>query len=161
MKSFLIKPGSALLVFSLIYFGNRFVQSYLGEQARANIPIEVHTLQVGLDQAKAHNKLIIADYSAIWCPSCRKLDSQIYADLKVAETIDSHFVLVKIEHDSAQGEMFAKQYGLTGFPRVLVFDQDGQRMTEMPLTFDAQAYNANLQKVVHAYSRPVADITGN
>ncbi|MFC3122848.1 thioredoxin family protein [Agaribacter flavus] len=137
-----------LVVISVVYFGNRTIQSHLGEQALEALPYEVHTLQDGLAKARAENKLILADYSAIWCPSCRKLDTQVFSNTEVASTIQNNFVYARLDFDSEEGQNFAQKFNLTGFPRVLVLDVDGNKIVEMPLVFDPSAYNTNLNKVL-------------
>jgi uncharacterized protein YyaL (SSP411 family) len=152
MKKFLINTLSVLAVFSVVYFGNRFVQGQLGSQARSQLPIEIHQLEAGLQRAKLEDKLVLADYSAVWCPSCRKLDKNVFSNTTVSETVNAHFTFVKVEHGSELGDIFAKKHSLSGFPRVIVLTPEGEKLTELPLTFEPESYNTNLIKVISAFS---------
>nr|WP_136252700.1 thioredoxin family protein [Ningiella ruwaisensis] len=147
--------NKALLVFAiatLIFFGNRAFQSYLGNQAQSQLAFEIYDLKNGLERAAETQKPIIADYSAFWCPSCRKLDEQVFANDKVADLIKQHFIFVSIDHDSQTGHNFAKQHELVGFPRVLILSHESQKITELPLSFDPDQYYRNLQRVLLAQS---------
>lgn len=147
----------AVVVFTVVFYGHRFVQGYFGEQALEALPFEQHSLEQGQQIAQTNGKYILADLSAIWCPSCRKLDEEVFSSPIVADTIMQEFVYVRMEYDSEEGKAFAKKFDLQGFPRVLVLTPQGERISELPLVFNATAYNANLQKVLTALKQgPVA-----
>lgn len=152
MNTFFKKIVSVLTVFSVFYFANHLVQTQLGKEVRKQLPLDIHSLDAGLEKAKKDNMLVLADYSAVWCPSCRKLDKHVFSNDTVAGTISAHFIFVKIEHDSEIGRQFAKDHNLSGFPRLLVLNIHGDRLSELPLTFDPTLYNANLLKVLETFS---------
>ena len=142
---------SIVVIVTLVYFGNNFLQSYLGEKAIGKISFEVYDLAEAKALAEQQGKLVLADYSAIWCPSCRKLDNEVFANSDIATTIESSFIYARLEHDTIQGTAFARQYDLVGFPRVLVLDPNGEQLVEMPLTFNPHQYQANLDRVVSTF----------
>ncbi|GLR72438.1 thioredoxin family protein [Agaribacter marinus] len=137
-----------LIVISVVYFGNRAVQSYLGQQALEALPFPVYSLEEGKQKAKQSDKLILADYSAIWCPNCRKLDQRVFSHPDIADTVKKNFSYVRVDFDSDEGQAFAEKFKLMGFPRVLVLSANGDKIVEMPLVFDPKTYNDNLQKVI-------------
>ena len=147
MKS-VIKIAGILAVFSIAYFGHRMVQSHLGENAVEALSFPIYTLEEGLKVAREQNKFVIADLSAIWCPSCRKLDEEVFANDLVSETISNEFVYVRLEHGSEAGVAFAKKHDLQGFPRILILENSGEKVIEMPLVFEPTIYNSNLQKIL-------------
>jgi thiol:disulfide interchange protein len=151
MKNFLSKAAFALVLLTLALVGNRFLQTYLGTQAADAIAFEVLELESALEKSAAEQSLTLINYTAVWCPSCRKLDQEVFANKEVARTISQHFSFAKVEHNSAQGELLAKQYNLRGFPRVLVLDSEGRRVSELPLSFEAAQYQKNLEKVLQAF----------
>ncbi|MFT6268372.1 MAG: thiol:disulfide interchange protein [Alphaproteobacteria bacterium] len=134
-------------VVAIVYFGNKGVQTYLGKQAVGDLSFIVHNLDEAKEIAKNEGKLVLADYSAIWCPSCRKLDTQVFANSDIAEQINSDFVYARLDYDTDEGAAFAKKHELVGFPRVLVLNTVGDKLAEMPLTFDPIEYEANLNMV--------------
>tara|TARA_R110000868_G_scaffold271248_1_gene530680 strand:- start:177 stop:494 length:318 start_codon:yes stop_codon:yes gene_type:complete len=84
--------GIIILISVLGYYGNKTVQTYLGQQAIDETGLEVLSLEQALEIAKSSNKLVLADMSAIWCPSCRKLDKQVFSDEQVKIQINQNFV---------------------------------------------------------------------
>lgn len=140
-----------IAVVAVVYFGNKGVQTYLGTQAVNSLPFEIHTLDEAKAKAAKEGKLVLADYSAIWCPSCRRLDEEVFTHQMVAASINEDFIYTRLDYDSAEGAEFAKTHGLVGFPRVLVLDTKGNKLVEMPLTFEPIDYASNLVKASGAY----------
>lgn len=153
MNKLFIKVVAIIAVLTLVYFGNKGLQSYLGKQAIGKLSFTVHSLEQAKVLAQKEQKLILADYSAIWCPSCRKLDTQVFANTKVARQIDEDFVYARLDYDSIEGAAFAQTYALVGFPRVLVLRPNGDKLTEMPLTFNPVEYLENLRKVIDSLTK--------
>lgn len=138
-------------IVGVAYFANRGVQTYLGKQAVGELPFTVHSLDDAKLLAAEQGKLVLADYSAIWCPSCRKLDEQVFTNEKVANSIQAGFVYARLDYDSDEGAAFAKEHALVGFPRVLILDTAGNKLDELPLTFDPLEYSRNVVKATTAY----------
>lgn len=148
MLKLFIKVISIVLIMGLVYFGNKGVQKYLGYKALDAIEFEIHSLDDAKAKAKAEGKLVLADYSAIWCPSCRKLDEKVFANEEVSKTVASGFIYARVDYDSDEGKAFAAKHELVGFPRVIVLKDTGTKVLEMPLTFDPFEYQSNLNKVL-------------
>ncbi len=127
-----------------VYFGNVEVQSYLGRKAVAATGLDPVSLEQALVQAKTGDRLVLADMSAIWCPSCRRLDREVFGNLAVQEAIRAKYVFSRIEYESAEGEAFMETYGVRGFPTLLILDARGNLVRELPITFDPERFLANL-----------------
>lgn len=151
MNKLLKNVITIVVLVAVAYFGNKGVQTYLGKQAVGSLAFQVHSLDAAKEKAKAEGKLVLADYSAIWCPSCRKLDTQVFANENVAAVIDSKFVYARLDYDTDEGAAFAAKHDLVGFPRVLILQADGEQLTEMPLTFEPSEYISNLEKVMQRF----------
>jgi thiol:disulfide interchange protein len=104
------KKWQTLLVIVLLVlvgiYANRLIQTHLGQQAIEQTGLKVLSLQQALDKAKLSNKLVLADMSAVWCPTCRKLDKQVFSDDRVKAQLKQDFVFTRIEYDSKEGEAF-------------------------------------------------------
>ncbi|GAA6183019.1 thioredoxin family protein [Aliiglaciecola sp. NS0011-25] len=137
-----------IIVATFIYLAYQWYQSHLGQQAKDKIQIQMLDFDVALAKAQAHNKLVLADMSAIWCPTCRKLDSTIFTNDRVKDVIDENFVFARVDYDTEQGQQFAERYRVTGYPVLLILDSTGEKLTRLPLTFDSMEFIGNLNKVL-------------
>ena len=129
-----------LLLGLLVYFGSIEVNSYLGRQALAESSLTRYSLDEALARARAENKLVLADIAAIWCTACRKLDKKVFSDASVLKAIDERFVFARIEYESEEGEAFIERYDVLGYPTLLILDADGNKLSQLPVTFSPQAF---------------------
>ena len=153
-----------LLVFITAFFANRTYQGKLGKQALSAIEFEIFDLADARVKAKIENKLILANLSAIHCSICRKLDSQVFADIQVKKRIERDYIYARVDYQSEQGKTFMLDYRVSGFPVLLVLDENGHKLTRLPLTFSAQEFATNLNLVAAVYSEELAansDSAGN
>ena len=150
----MLTVGVVILLLSVLgYYGNKTIQSYLGQQAIDQTGLEILTLEQALEVAKTTNKLVLADMSAIWCPSCRKLDQQVFSDQQVKTQLNQNFVYVRVEYDSPEGESFMQQYQVTGFPTLLVLNDEGKKLVQLPINYEPLPFLATLAKVVEARTK--------
>mgnify|MGYP000149139822 CR=1 FL=1 len=131
-----IKIAIFAVVILAFYFGNNAVQTHLGETALAETGLTIHSLEEAKLIAQSENKLILADLSAIWCPSCRHLDRDVLSDPTVKAAIDSKYVFARIEYDSPEGTAFAETYEVKGFPNILILDSKGEKQRQLATPVD-------------------------
>src|SRR6185369_7512724 len=76
--------------------------------------------------ARAEGKVIVADVYTDWCGWCHKMDETIYSDPAiVALSREQVFVKVNAE-DRGEGQRFAQQMGVRGYPTTIVLDSQGR-----------------------------------
>ncbi|WP_232788008.1 thioredoxin family protein [Paraglaciecola sp. MB-3u-78] len=143
--------GIIILISVLGYYGNKTVQTYLGQQVIDETGLEILSLEQALEIAESSNKLVLADMSAIWCPSCRKLDKQVFSDERVKTQLNQGFVYARVEYDSPEGETFMQNYQVSGFPTLLVLNTKGEKLVQLPISYEPLAFLATLEKVVEAF----------
>ena len=91
------------------------------------------------EKAAREGKLLLVDFSGSdWCGWCKKLDSEVFAKPEFVEAAEKDFVLVMIDspHDKSklsekakkQNPKLTKEYGIHGFPTVLIMDSTGKRL---------------------------------
>ncbi|MFT5083275.1 MAG: thioredoxin-related protein [Lentisphaeria bacterium] len=139
--------ASYLAIPVIFYFANVEFQSYLGRQALSNIGIELLNIDQAMTKAAAENKYVLADMSAIWCATCRKLDSEVFSDERVKKAINERFVFARVEYESDEGESFMERYQVQAFPTVLVLDSEGKKLSRLPFTLDPEAFIEILKKI--------------
>ncbi len=94
-------------------------------------------------QAEAQDKKLIVDVYAVWCPWCRRLQREVYADDAVQAYIRDHFVLTRLDAENTEDSLRFREYTLTpsemaaglgasGFPTTVFLDQDGKYITRLP-----------------------------
>ena len=142
--------GIIILISVLGYYGNRTIQSYLGQQAIDQTGLDILTLGQALELAKRSNKLVLADLSAIWCSSCRKLDKQVFSDKQVQTQLKQDFVYARIEYESPESEIFMQNYQVTGFPTLLVLNAEGEKLVQLPINYEPLAFLKSLEQVLEA-----------
>ena len=128
------------------YFGNLQIQTYLGERAIENTGLELHSLEQAKVKAKAEDKKILVDVSAVWCSTCRKLDNEVFANAKVKEVIEKDYVVARLEYETPAGEAFLKKRGVEGVPNLWLLDKDGNDIKRLGLTFDPEEFAAQLER---------------
>jgi thiol:disulfide interchange protein len=123
-----------------VYFINVEVQSYFGKRAFENTGLQSYSLQESLAKAKAENKLVLVDVSAVWCGTCRKLDNEVFANEQVRKTLDEKFVFTRIEFETPEGEEFLEKRNTYGVPNLWVLDSNGNDVKRLPITFDPSEF---------------------
>ena len=140
MKKFLSSRVFSIILFAFVaigaYFINVEVQSYWGRQAIAKAALINLPLAEALSKAKAENKLVLVDVSAIWCSTCRRLDSDVFSDAKVKQTINERFMFSRLEYESPEGTAFLEKHHATGFPNLWLLDGNGNVVKRLQVTFD-------------------------
>lgn len=139
-KSWIKYPVIAAVIAVAAYFVNVEAQTRLGEKALAATGLEHHSLQDALQKAGAQQKLVLANLSAIWCPTCRALDKSVFSDDGVKQRLSENYVVARIEYESPEGEAFKQRYDATSFPTLLVLDPSGEALRELPVTTDPDAF---------------------
>ncbi|WP_295679464.1 thioredoxin family protein [uncultured Nevskia sp.] len=140
-----LRYGAYALVPVALYFVNVEVQTRRGIAAMAATELEFRPLAAALVQAKAEGKPVLADFSAIWCPTCRRLHTEVFSDPAVKAAINAGYVLSGIDYESAEAPAFMARYEVSSFPSLLVLDGDGALLRKLPITFDPLAFAAALK----------------
>jgi thiol:disulfide interchange protein len=79
-----------------------------------------------LEVARAEGKLVVVDVYTDWCGWCKKMDNSIYTDPAIV-ALSRQQVFVKVNaEDRGQGQRFAEQMRITGYPTTLVLDSQGK-----------------------------------
>jgi len=140
-----LRYGAYALVPVALYFGYVEVQTRRGMAAIAATELQFRPLAAALVQAKAAGKPVLADFSAIWCPTCRRLHTEVFSDPAVKAAINAGYVLSGIDYESAEAPAFMAKYDVSSFPSLLVLDGDGALLRKLPITFDPAAFAAALK----------------
>ncbi len=93
------------------------------------------------DEAKAKNKLILVDFTGSdWCGWCIKLDREVFSKPEFKEYAEKNLVLLEVdfphgkkqsEAEQIQNQKLAQEYGIQGFPTIIVLDGAGKKVGEL------------------------------
>lgn len=128
------------------YFAHTEWQTQRGEEALRATALEFLPLDRALALARVQGKPVLVDFSAIWCPTCRVLHAEVFTNAAVKESIQSGFVLSRVDYESPGAGTFMQRYGVKGFPSLLVLSADGGLLRHVPVSFDPAALAASLRE---------------
>jgi len=91
-------------------------------------PVE---LDAQLSQAKRDQKLVLLDFYADWCISCKEMEVNTFANAEVTQEL-KQFVLLQadVTKNSTDNQALLKRYGLYGPPGILIFNLDSQEQAD-------------------------------
>lgn len=129
-----------IAILAAVYFINVEVQSYFGRQALEKAGLQNLPLKDSLAKAAAENKLVLVDVSAIWCPNCRRLDTQVFADEAVRKIINEKYLFSRLEYESPEARGFLEKTSAVGFPNLWLLDKDGNVVKHLDITYDPKEF---------------------
>jgi thiol:disulfide interchange protein len=90
------------------------------------------TLAGGLTEARATGRPLLYDFTAEWCPPCRLLQREVFADPGAAAQLERGFVPVRVldrqreeGHNAAWVDSLQTHYGVNAFPTLIADRADG------------------------------------
>lgn len=109
-------------------------------------------------EAQAKQRLLLMDFTGSdWCGWCIMLDKEVFSKPEFKEYASKNLVLLELDFPRAkkmppetqkQNERLAVQYGITGFPTVVVFDANGKPLGALGYQAGGpQAFIAQLEKL--------------
>ncbi len=96
--------------------------------------------------ARAHDKLIMADFYTDWCGWCKKLDEDTYTNAKVVQ-LSTQLVPVKVNAEK-EGVQLAKKYGVNGYPTILFLNAGGEVEAKIVGYKPADGFSEDMQKAI-------------
>ena len=93
-----------------------------------------------MDKAKQNSLPVIVFFTGTgWCTWCVKLEKEVLDKQEFAKAIEGKFVLLKADFpdssdraiDASPYKKIMDQYGVDGFPTLVVIDGNGQKLFEM------------------------------
>ena len=86
-------------------------------------------LDVQLTKAKQEQKLVMLDFYADWCISCKEMELNTFANAEVSKEL-KQFVLLQadVTANSPDNQALLKRFNLFGPPGILIFNQNSEEL---------------------------------
>jgi thiol:disulfide interchange protein len=80
--------------------------------------------QAAVTAAAQAKRPILVDVYTTWCGPCKMMDKAVFHNKTVADYLNAHFICIKIDAETPDGAVFQRDYNVTGYPTLLVFDSN-------------------------------------
>ena len=104
-----------------------------------------------LSQAKEQKKLVLLDFYADWCISCKEMEVNTFANPEVNQELQK-FVLLQadVTKNSPENQALLKRFGLFGPPGILIFDLNSEELKDQRVIgyMPPQRFAERLKKVL-------------
>lgn len=97
-------------------------------------------------QASREHKLVLLDLAAVWCHWCHVMDKKTYADPRIADYLNAHYIAVRVDQDARPD--LANRYRNYGWPATVLFTADGTELVKRAGYIDARPFLAILKQTV-------------
>ncbi len=92
-------------------------------------------------RARSEKKLLLIEFTGSdWCPPCIMLGRQVFSQPEFKDYAAQHLVLLEVDfprmkelsaEQKAANEKLAEQFGIDGFPTVIILDSNGRKIGEL------------------------------
>ena len=106
--------------------------------------------------AKATAKPLFLYWGAEWCPPCAQVKAMIFSKREFQDRAKL-FVPVYLDGDTPSAQKYGEQFGVVGYPTMILFRPDGTEITRLPGGIDIARY-AKILDVALAGAKPVTEI---
>ncbi len=103
-----------------------------------------------IKQANANNQMVMLDFYADWCISCKEMDAYTFSDPRVKQALNGFVVLqVDVTDNTADDKALLAKFKLIGPPAILFFGADNQEKTANRVIGyqDADTFLTSLQRI--------------
>lgn len=109
-------------------------------------------LIAAVELAKKEKKLVLADFSARWCPGCIRLESEILGTKDFSKSTKG-FVKVRLDYDRFETGELKKKFAIYGIPTLIILTTDQQEVSRV---VDYQPMNVLSNFLKDAESNPLS-----
>ena len=99
-----------------------------------------------IEQARAENKLIIADMFTDWCVLCKKMDEETFGDRQLMQDMADKYIWLKLNTEKEEdGIRLQKEFAILTYPTILLLDEEGEEIDRIQQFLPAPAFTETVQ----------------
>ncbi|HZO87249.1 MAG TPA: thioredoxin family protein [Chthonomonadaceae bacterium] len=122
----------------------------LAQQMRAVAPARIawqSSLSDAMDESRRTGKPILLVFHADWCPFCRRMERETFADPTVAR-LSRNFICVKVDTETAYGKQLCEEYAVDAYPYVIFFSDPNTIVKTIEGFQSPDAFVESMRKVL-------------
>ncbi len=112
-------------------------------------------LKTELAASQNSKKVMMLDYYADWCISCKVMEREVFSSPEIAAELNNlHLVQADVTDVNEQTTALLEQFNLFGPPSILFFDSNGNELTKLRIQGEVgkTSFEKTLQKIKQHYS---------
>lgn len=126
MKTYLL-----FVYFLLVVTGSGFSQGIYFEEG---------SFGEALAKAKENKKVLFVDVHTSWCGPCKRMDREIFPQMKVGRFFNEHFINYKQDGEKGAGLELVKKFDIHAVPTYLFLDGEGNLIYRLSGFFYAKEF---------------------
>jgi thioredoxin-related protein len=83
-------------------------------------------------------------WGAIWCPPCQEIKHTVFKSPQFID-LTKLFIPIYLDGDTQRAQAWGENFGVQGYPTMIVFSPDGEEVTRIPGGIDVTRYNTVLE----------------
>ena len=107
-------------------------------------------LETEIQQANARHQIVMLDFYADWCISCKEMEAYTFTDAKVKQALAGVVLLqADVTNNNADDQALLAKFNLIGPPAILFFGADGKESPQHRVIGfqDAETFTQTVQQV--------------
>jgi TolA-binding protein len=99
-------------------------------QEGSSIPWQ-RSYEEALSEARSRNQAVVAYLYTDWCTYCKRMDAETFSNAEFQKGAVGYTWLKLNAEEDADGVRLKEQYGVKGYPTIVVLDQEGLRLDQI------------------------------
>lgn len=125
-----------------------FFSATAAEKGNRGVSYHKGDVYAALEEAKKTGKLLIVEFYAPWNYKSRWMNSTILADSTIGSFVNESFIVGQINTTTPEGASMARQYEVTDYPCLVVFNESGDVIDKIDRTLNNEDFTARIEQIL-------------